>query len=307
MKKSILREVAGFVVLCGLATGMLAGCFGEDTPRPGPSGQITPTAVVTAAPTTVTVEQPVGSDAPVPVLSLSANNSRDAELVQGWPLMLEVSLTHPEFMRSDITVKPLTLGADFIPWTTAVTVDVVAADGTTQTWPLTLAGAPEGAVTLDAEQYSTAFWTLGTEETAKLKEGIYRVSAVLDTTAMVNGGMGKIESVASTVAVRKAPAMLSMPEKSLLARSTAAQAVVRGDNAEAMRVLDALLAEQPDDSSALEFKGDLLADEGKIQEAFQTYGEALEAFDKQNPDALEPPSILGQKQHELMDKLLETP
>ena len=221
--------------------------------------------------------------------------------------MFEVSLTHPDFMRDDVIPEPLVVGADFSPWTGMLKLDVVDGEGNVQTWPLQLADAPEGAVTLDATSFATAHWTLGVEQTAKLKEGVYIVTATLDTKSLADGGAGSVESIPATLTVTKAPATLSDEQQSLLAQSLAAQAVIKGDTTEAMSILDEQLAKQPNDISVLEFKGDLLAADGKTDEALKIYNAALKLFYEANPDFPEPASILADKQHEMMDKLLETP
>jgi predicted Zn-dependent protease len=89
------------------------------------------------------------------------------------------------------------------------------------------------------------------------------------------------------------------------AQLLAAQALVLGDRAGAASILDDLLAEQPTNIAALEFKGDLLAEAGKTAEALDAYNLAIKAFYQQNESPEEAPTMLARKQHEMMDKLLD--
>ncbi len=305
MRKSVFKQATLFVLLCALSSAVLTGCLGDDKPSPQPSGDPTPIATVYSGdnlqPTPVTPANVV------PVLSLAANGARDTELIQGWPLLLEVSVTHPDFMREDVVTEPVTFGDEDSPWTGMVTVSVVDADGNIQEWPLRQVGKPDGAVELDATSFGVAYWTLGVEQTVKLEKGTYVVTAKLDTTSMESVGVGSIESIPVVLTVTKAPAKLSDEEQSRLAQSLAAQAVVVRDNAEAMSVLDTQLAKKPADISVLEFKGDLLAADGKTKEALRVYNAALKAFYEANPASPEPPTLLAEKQHDMMDALLATP
>lgn len=303
MQKSVIKRFASFLLLCGLSSIMLAGCLGEDKPSPAPSGD--PTPITTSTSVTGDIIEPTQTVEPAakaePVLSLAANGARDTELMQGWPLMFEVSLTHPNFMRDDVLAEPLTVGTDSKPWTGMVKLEVTDAAGNKQTWPLQLAGKPESVATLDALSFASAYWTLGVEQTAKLAAGSYVVNA-----SFANGS-DSIASVPVALTVSKAPAALSDEQKVSLAESRATQAAVEGNSAIAMSIVDDLLAKQPSNTTVLEFKGDLLAEAGKSKEAMEVYGQALKAFYAANPDSPEPPSVLAEKQHEMMDKLLTTP
>jgi tetratricopeptide (TPR) repeat protein len=329
MKKPSMKRAPHLLVLCGLVTGILSGCFGgEDNPVATPAPVQNPTATIanstntidttTNIPTTgqTPVPQPTtGSQAqatpattlPDPQLTLAINNSREAELYKGWPLLVEVNLMHPDVMRSDVLAQSIVVGAEGKPWTGDLKIQVVNAKGESQSWPLHSAGAPTGAVTLDGETISTAHWWLGVEETAALAEGDYAVTGVLDTRNTGSGWQGSIETVPASLHISKAPAKLSPEEQSLNTEMLAAQAVVRGDIPLAISQLDALLAKQPDNISAMEFKGDLLAEQGKIKEALDIYNKAIKTFTEKYPDAEEPPTILMQKQHDMIEKLLETP
>jgi tetratricopeptide (TPR) repeat protein len=208
-------------------------------------------------------------------------------------------------MNSSVVAEPLTVGEDGNPWTGAVTLEVTDAEGQAQTWPLQVADAPEGAVTLDNEATSTAYWTLVPDQTVELAEGDYAVTATLDAASFESGWQGSARSRTAFLHVSKAPESLSAEQESLLAQRLAAQAVLVGDSEGAMAILDELLAEQPDSIGALEFKGNLLADEGRTEEAFQAYSQAIRAFYEQNENPDEPPAMLAHKQHEMMVKLLE--
>ena len=301
MRQLLLNKAPRLILLCGLATGLLAGCIGEDNPQPppvqSPIATIAPTAIVQPTPA-------ITLPSPVPVLALSANNSRDAELFQGWPIMFEVSLMHPDYLRADVPAQPLIIGADGSPWSRAVTVEVMDAEGKAQSWPLQVAGAPDGAITLDNEATGTVYLWLDPAESARLKEGVYAVTASLDTASLPGGWKGTAESIPAILTVSKAPTKLSPEQESMRAQMLAGQAIVRGDRAGAMSHLDKLLAAQPGNIGALEFKGDLLAEEGKTSEALDAYNKAIKTFYEQNEHPDEAPAVLAQKQHAMMDKLI---
>jgi hypothetical protein len=308
MRRSFVRQAPKAILLGMLATGLLAGCIGEDNPQPQPpQPPALNTQVATATASSPGPAEPTPGTtlpSPVPVLTLSANRSLDVELFQGWPLLFEVSLMHPDCLWSDEQVEPLEVGADGSPWSGAITLAVVDAEGKAQTWPMRLAGTPEGGVMLDSESMSTVYFALGPEETAKLEEGAYAVTASLDTASQPSGWRGKAESIPAILTVSEAPAELTAEQESVKAQMLAGQAVALGDRAEAMSLIDALLDAQPDNIGALEFKGDLLAEEGKTSEALDAYNMAIKAFYEQNESAEEAPSVLAQKQHEMMDRLL---
>ena len=307
MRPSLLKKAPTLLILCGLATGLLAGCVGEDNPKPQPPALESP--VPTATVTISNPAQPTRTGMPTslePVIALSANSSRDAELLQGWPLLLEVSLMHPDYLNTSVAVEPVTVGTESKPWTGALSLEVVDEEGKSQSWPMQPAGAPAGLVTLDSEAFSTAYWMLGPEQTARLQEGAYTVAAHLDTSSFSGGWQGNLSSVPATIRVEKAPARLSPEQESTRAQMLAGHASLLGKRSEAMSYLDELLADQPDNIGALEFKGDLLAEEGKASEALDAYNQAIKTFYEQNDDPQEAPTILAQKQHAMMDKLLET-
>ncbi|MGA7730145.1 MAG: hypothetical protein WCD37_02610 [Chloroflexia bacterium] len=305
MRQSLLKKAPRLILLCGLATGLLAGCIGEDNPQPPPPAIETPIATATAANSNPAQPTPATTlPSPVPMLVLSANNSRDAEMFQGWPVMFEVSLMHPDYLRADVLAQPLIVGVDGSPWSSAVTLEVVDAEGKAQSWPLQMAGALDGAITLDNEATGTVYLWLDPAESARLKEGVYAVTASLDTASLSGGWKGTAESIPAILTVSKAPTKLSPEQESMRAQMLASQAIVRGDRAGAMSHLDELLAAQPGNISALEFKGDLLAEEGKTSEALDAYSKAIKTFYEQNETPDEAPTILAQKQHAMMDKLI---
>lgn len=310
MNKSVWKRVSSFGALCVVSSVLLAGCMGEDKPSPSPSGEPSPT-IVTLATATVGVGLQATPTAAVgdmvPAVSLSVNGARDAEVLQGWPLIVEVGVTHPNFMRDDVIADPIVLGGASKSWTEGVKVNVVDADGKSQAWPLKLVEPKDKEVTLDATSFGSAYWTLGVEETAKLKDGAYIVTAILDGDELQKVGTGEIESIPAVVTVKKAPATLTDEQQAELAQNNASQAFVEGDSAGALDIIDGLLEKSPRDIAAMEFKGDILAGDGKYKEAMEAYGTALKVFYEDNPESPEPPSTLAEKQHDMMDKLLATP
>jgi hypothetical protein len=231
-----------------------------------------------------------------PLLTLSANGTGSVRLFQGWPLVLEGRLLHPQAFARGRKVQPLLISAAEGAWPGAAAV--VTARGEKSTLPFHLATtAAEPVLSLDDRTAGFLGWWLAPEETQKLPAGDYELAVVLDTTTSTRAGAwkGKVRTEAIRVQVAPEPAALGPrqeEEKSLLLAHLAG---MRGDTKGALAEVEALLARQPNSSAGLELKADLRAADGETAEALGLYDRALAAWLKQNPRAKEPPSALLRK------------
>jgi tetratricopeptide (TPR) repeat protein len=148
-------------------------------------------------------------------------------------------------------------------------------------------------------------WYLTPTDTAKLPEGLYRLDAMLDTSAstLAGGWQGHVSAVPVQVRITAAPATLSPDQQAEQIAVLVAYELWRGNTAQALAYLDARLAEQPDDYNALTLKGDLLAAAGQDKEALALYDQALDAYLAQNPGAEEQPETLLVKRGLLQQKV----
>jgi len=243
---------------------------------------------------------------PRPLLSISLNGTREAQVFRGWPLILEAGLFYPTDVPGKAEKKPFLIVAKDGPWSNAVHIEIRKKPGEGVTWPFHLADTPSSTFSLHAQAEGDLIWWLSPEDSAQLSEGNFEVVAVLDTTdSTVPGGWkGATTSVPVSVRLSNEPEPLTAEQESEKYQLSASYYLVRGDSKQAMAQMEALLQKQPDNVGGLEFKGDALAEGGKAAEALACYRRALDAFLRKYHTIEEPPRELWMKQHRLLDKLL---
>jgi hypothetical protein len=268
-------------------------------PTTGPASAATPPAGTAPAPTD-------GADTPGgPLFEVAVNGSREAEVPQGWPLLVLVSLTHPDLAAPDALVTPMTIGTAQGDWSTAIQLTIRNPRGGPETWPLRLAQTPSPTLTLDAERQGTLLWYLAPQDTARLPEGLYTLSATLDTTAapLAGGWPGHLSAVPVQIRVGPEPLPLSAEQEAEQAELLVAYELWRGQREQALALLDARLTRHPTDFNALTLKADLLAAAGRDPEALALYNQAIDAYLAANPDSDEPPEALLVKRGLLQEKV----
>jgi hypothetical protein len=255
-----------------------------------PSLLIPVLAVLAARPAGAQAPPAEPADAPV-VVSLTANGSPRADVWPGQPLLVAADLLHRDAYGEDVTA--VTIAAEGGSWAGALALTVLDGGGRAQTWPLHAAPVAAGPLTLDAESAGRAVFSLSPDETGALAPGTYALHAALDSTAL--GAPGAYRSP------RSVPVVLTVhpagdapgPEAAADARLLLADYhVLRGQEAEALAVVDAFLAEEADHPVALAYRGELLRVAGRGRDAVDALSAAVQASGERHPDAAEPPAAL---------------
>lgn len=240
-----------------------------------------------------------------PLVGVRANQG-GAELLRGTPLVIEVSILHPQVGAEGVT--PLVIAAPEGAWSNAMRVEIADERGALASWPLRLASEVSGPLTLDAGNGGLLLYTLAAEATGGLAEGVYSIRARLTSSAVADAHAWKGESAAAPISLRVAAMPLQpTPEQQRAASlARAAYQLALGDTTRAEAEIDALLQNDPTDRIALLWKGDLLETAGHTNEALAVYEKALEAFWAANPDAEEPPTQLLTRRDALLRNLVHS-
>ena len=165
---------AGLGVL--LTTGLLILKFTTSDSRPpdlSANTAIQPTSMDTLPIPSGNSVQPESASAPD--LTLAVNGVGEAEVFQGWPIMVEVSLLHPDAMKQKPVGLPVVLAAKSGPWSNAIRLVAKKTSGVEKAWPFHLALVAPETLSLDAENLGELAWWLAPEDTSKLAEGVYEL------------------------------------------------------------------------------------------------------------------------------------
>lgn len=251
-----------------------------------------------------------GSSLPVdeaaPRLGLMVNQLSEVETFSGWPMLVELRVRHPKLYRPSAEVEPMIISSPGETWADAVSLSVRTAEGGAVEAPLRLMPPEKGALTLDDRATGHLAWWLTGEDAAKLAEGDYALTAVLDTRDVQEPGAwrGRAESAAVAFHLGKEPSPLTegQAEEKLLLLAACAQALGEGDKARAR--VEALLASRPESIEGLALKAEQLEAAGDKAGALKTYEKALAVFRRDHPDA-EPAGELWRNHRRLLRELLK--
>jgi len=224
----------------------------------------------------------------------------------GWPILVELSLRHPQLYESRHKVEPLLIASSGDSWSRSVLLPAKDAQQAVMTFPFKAASPGEAVLTLDAEKEGTLGWWLAGEDTAAILEGDYQLTATLDTSGVNKPGLWKGTVVSEPVVLhfKKEPSPLSddLAEEKQLLLSACAHAL--GDEAKAGQYLDALLKAQPESIQGLAMKAGWLERSGDMGGAKLGYEKAIALFGSKYPDA-DPPRELWQDYDRLIDKMFK--
>ena len=236
------------------------------------------------------------SAAPAPELTLSANNLFAPTVSQGWPIVLELQVNHPDQFLPNANVDPVMLSTSTASWTDAVQITVQDASGTAHSWPFVLVPLPAGtqsSATLSSGVVARLFWTLSPSNSQSLPPGIYQVAATLDTTTTALAGSfnGRVQTSASvTIAPEPSPLPAAVEEDKFTI--LAAYDLLRGNDSQALADANTLLTNQPNNSDAMLLQGDLLMAQGQVQPAIAAYEQANSVFAASFPNSIEPAKLI---------------
>ncbi len=242
---------------------------------------------------------------PGPKLTLAVNDSMESEGFRGAPFFVELGLFHPGLYRSGAAREPLLVASKEGLWTAAVRLKVQNEKGEQVAWPWQLASPPSGTLKLGVESPQRLVWWLTPEVTTAIAEGRYKLTAELETgdTTVAGAWRGLVVSQSASILVRAAPTPLSAAQQSVKYQNLVRYQLLRGDRKEAFRQVDEWLKAQPDNPRGFEWRGDLLAQDGKTKEALEQYNNALLAFLKKHGTKGEPATLLLMKRNKMMAEL----
>lgn len=234
-------------LLCLGALALAACGKPADPPKPAP-------AAATPVP-----------EPPAPRLYVSVNDSDEAEVPAGWPLVLRVSLQAPG-------AQPIRLVASTGSWSSLVRLD--RPEGP---WVLRASEVTGSELTIDAATSGMLLWTMTPEELDAVPRGAYRFEARLEAPPGVAGAWsGAVRAYPADVTLVKAIPRLNEAQELEWSRQMASLYLARGDGAAADRVAADLLRKWPKQIGALLLRVDLLEASGKRAEAIELLDRAIE-------------------------------
>jgi len=243
----------------------------------------------------------------VPIFSLSANGLTSAQAYQGWALLFDAELCHPNLYSTSTNVATLPINPQNGTWANAIQLVVMDSTGATQNWPIQLASTASGSLSLDATNVGRLAWVVAPSDTAAIGAGVYRVVGILNTTtsAGTTGWNGIRQSNPVSIQVSAPPGSPSASQQVQQAELLANYHVLVGNISQALADVNNLLTQQPNAVGVLALEGNLLEQMGDTAGALAAYDQAVAAFYAANPGILpEPPDGLTIHQGSLRSKLL---
>jgi hypothetical protein len=225
---------------------------------------------------------------PAPTLSLSANARTTGQSFQGWALIFDLALFHPQIFSTNVQVTPLLINEQSGSWANTIQLVVTDANGLQQNWPVQLAMTPAGSLSLDATTIGRLAWVVAPSDTAAIAAGTYHVVAQLNTSASAGtiGWNGMNNSSSVSLQITSPPAPLSTDQQEQQAELLARYDHLLGNDTQAVADLNAFLSGNPNNFGALAFVGNLLEQTGQTANALAAYDQALAAFYVANPGPL---------------------
>lgn len=204
---------------------------------------------------------PPPPDPVAPVVGLSANDTGDAELPPGWPLVL----------RFRVHASPR--GAVGLPagWVSRVRLE---AGGL----PLKAGPRPDGPLALDPATSGELVWTATAAELDALPRGAVDLTAVLETEAGTLRAGARIRLVAPP---KRADARAELRRVGVAVDL----ALVRGEPSAALAAVEAVLPKRSQEAYLHDLHGDALAAAGRREEAVAAYTRAAEHAMKRKQSA----------------------
>lgn len=240
----------------------------------------------------------------VPALNGAANGVRSLQVFQGWPVLVQATLFHPQILDSNAI--PLTITADAGRWSDLLTLHVLDSAGAAVSWPLALLNSPGTSITLDAQKMGQLTWALTPEQTLGLPTGSYQIGITLDTATVSNqfSWKGTVACVPVDIQLDSEPALLTPIQTEAKYTTFSQYYDALGNSREAMHQIDLLLLADSNNIEGLSLKASLLADLNQNRDALTFGNQALAQVRLQFPNTPEAPQELLRLRGELMRKLL---
>lgn len=242
--------------------------------------------------------------AQAPVISIDVNGSGVSASAQGWPLVLEITLVHPELFGSPAT--PVTLRADQEYWAKFLRIEINNATGDAQSWALRLLNSPSNSITLDGDQMARLTWVLSPDQTMAIPADIYTLTVTLDSSGSLNQTTwkGKSESVPVELEITAGNSELNAAERENRCRILTRYYLSLGQSEEALQQVNLLLGFDPLSIGGLTMKGQVLRELGENRLALAAVEQALVQVKARFPNAAEPPRALYKERRDLKQLLL---
>src|SRR4051812_49185457 len=241
----------------------------------------------------------------IPAIAISANNSGDAQIFRGMPLLVTVTIMSPTVGSAD--AAPLVIAATQGAWTNSVRMEILDAMGVSQAWPFNTRITPGPTITLNNVQSAGISRWLTPEQTFNLSTGTYSLAATLDTiAATLNGAWkGVVEATPANLTILDEPATLTEAQAENKYSELARYDLFRGDVAGGLDRINTLLAGYPTNLGGLRLKAEALKTAGKMAEAFEITTRAIESFYGRKHVLAEPPTQLIKLQQEIEQSFTE--
>jgi len=285
-----------------IASSVMVGCSCQ-TPAPARP----PVAQTRPRPTVSTTSPAV--ETPEPRVDLVANGTSELVSYRGWPLSLDLVITHPDprGMRPDVPATFSISGAG--PWIDQVRIRAFRA-GDEVSFPLTPFNAPSSASTLlvSREEGAALQFFMLPNAGLGLGSGSYRLIAELRSPSAPPGSWdGAARSNPLDLDLRDEPAPLPAELKDVRVHAFAMFHLRRDELDAAEQLLSARLAEDPSSIDALAYKSELELQRGDRKAAAAAYRAALHAYVERHPHAQEPPMHLFGRLSELQGNFERPP
>ena len=240
---------------------------------------------------------------PEPIISVSVNDSRAAEVFRGMPMLVSTVLVHPSAL--DTNAAPILIAAAQGPWTNALRLDISDAAGNLQSWPFQITTITSNTTVLDSVHFAQFDRWLTPEQTLMLATGKHTLVATLNKSNVTVPGAwkGEVDSVLAEVNIRDEPATLSQIEAENKYSQLALYKLFAGNGPAALDHANQLLTLSSTNIAGLKIKSMALNALGRPMEAEASVEQAISETYARNPAPREPPTELFQMRRELQNTI----
>lgn len=209
-----------------------------------------------------------------PELSVSVNSTTHAQIQQGWPLLVSITLRNPD------AHEELLLSPKGIAWPHTVKVSLVSKDGKVVSESFSLpVESPTPSVKLPAGASTHFFYVMDDAATARIAPGQYLIKTDLQI-EQGKGWVGKVQKNARLTVIVKSGSDQKMHQAAVLL--SARSRLLYKDTTGAINILQAYLKQEPDAVPVLRLLAEIFTQEGHVDQALLHIEHALELY-RQHP------------------------